>query len=353
MPLNAVAQSILSNKYLVALATLVIFFVIAKIAYKIFTKYLSKLAAKTKTTFDDKLIKQSEVPVALLILFFGTKLAILPLKLAPAITSGLQKTFSSITVIITSFIIVIFLDLVIEHWGKRLTAATDSKADDQILSLGHKASRFITIIVAGMFILQIWGVEVGPLLASIGVLGVAIAFGLQKTLGNIFGGISIIADRSVRVGDVIKIGTDTYGEVIDIGLRATRIRTWDNEVKIIPNGELANEVILNYVLPNPKARIIIPFSVAYGNNINKIKKIVLEKISKLKNLDKENEPKVMFLEMAESSLNFKAYVWITSYKDRFSTKEDLNCKIYDTLNKNKIKIPFPQVDVHLDPVKKK
>tara|TARA_Y100000310_G_scaffold308906_1_gene352488 strand:+ start:527 stop:1585 length:1059 start_codon:yes stop_codon:yes gene_type:complete len=352
MPLNAVAQGFLTNKYTVALGTLIIFFVVAKLAYMIFKKYLIKLTEKTKTTFDDKLLKQSEAPVALLILLFGTKLAILPLQLAGAIAAGLQKAFSSITVIIMSYIIVIFLDLVIEHWGKRLTAATDSKADDQILSLGHKATRFITVIVAGMFILQIWGVEVGPLLASIGVVGVAIAFGLQKTLGNIFGGISIIADRSVRVGDVIKIGTDTYGEVIDIGLRATRIRTWDNEVKIIPNGELANEVILNYVLPNPKARIIIPFSVAYGVNINKVKKIVMGEIHKLKNLDKENEPKVMFLEMADSSLNFKAYVWLTSYKDRFSTKELLNCKIYNALNKNKIEIPYPQVDVHLDPKKK-
>tara|TARA_Y100000310_G_scaffold341248_1_gene439806 strand:- start:392 stop:1450 length:1059 start_codon:yes stop_codon:yes gene_type:complete len=349
MPINALAisQDILTNKYVVAVGTLVIFYILAKIVYSILKNYLSKIALKTKTTFDDQLIKQAEVPVALIILLFGTKLAILPLKLAPALTSGLQKIFSTTTVIIFSYIAVIFLDLVIEHWGKRLTEATDSKADDQILSLAHKAIRFLAIIVAIMFILQIWGIEVAPLLASLGVLGIAVAFGLQKTLGNIFGGISLIADRSVRVGDVIKIGTDTYGEVIDVGLRATRIRTWDNEVKIIPNGELANETILNYVLPNPKARIIVPFSVAYGANVNKVKKTVMDVIKKLKNIDKDNEPKVMFLEMADSSLNFKAYVWLTSYKDRFSTKEELNCKIYNALNKAKLEIPFPQMDVHV------
>jgi len=196
-------------------------------------------------------------------------------------------------------------------------------------------------------VLRVWDVQIGTLLASLGIVGIAVAFGLQNTLGNIFGGVSLLLDRSIKVGDIIKLDEETAGAVIDVGLRATKIRTWDNEVIIIPNGKLAGVNIKNYVLPNPVARIVIPFSVAYGSKVEKVKQIVMKEIKKLDNLDNSHDPMVMFLAMSNSSLDFKAFAWLKSYKDRFMTKERLNCMIYNALNKNKVTIPFPQMDVHL------
>ena len=121
---------------------------------------------------------------------------------------------------------------------------------------------------------------------------------------------------------------------------------------IIPNGKLAGVNIKNYVLPNPTARIVVPFSVAYGSDVDKVKKIVMKEVKKLDNLDKNHDPMVMFLEMGESSLNFKTFVWLKSYKDRFKTKEKLNCMIYNALNKNKLHIPFPQRDVWIKEMRK-
>jgi len=157
----------------------------------------------------------------------------------------------------------------------------------------------------------------------------------------------LILDRSIRVGDRVKLDEETSGIVEDVGLRSTRIRTWDNEILIIPNGRLAGNNIKNYVLPDHISRIDIPFSVAYGSNVDDVKKVVMAEIKKLDNLSKSEDSTVMFVEMGPSSLNFKAFVWIKSYKDRFTTKEKLNCMIYSALNKNKIIIPFPQMDVHL------
>jgi len=198
-----------------------------------------------------------------------------------------------------------------------------------------------------MFILDLWGIQLMPLVASLGIAGIAIAFALQNTLGNIFGGISVVLDKSVKSGDVIRLDKDTYGTVLDVGFRSTKIRTWNNEVIIIPNGKLADSRIQNYILPEPSVRINLPFSVEYGSDIDKVKKVVLDEIKKLKNVLKDPKPKIMFLEMGDFSLNFKVYFWVPSFKERFKTKEKANCLIYDALNKAKIGIPFPTRTIYM------
>ena len=186
-------------------------------------------------------------------------------------------------------------------------------------------------------------------MAGLGVAGVAVAFAMQSTLGNIFGGISLILDKSVKVGDVIKVDQleDAYGEVVDVGLRSTKIKTWNNELVVIPNGKLADSRIKNYVLPDKRIRIDVLFSVAYGSDVDNVEKVVISEIHKLDNVLKEPEPVVAFMEMTPSALSFKAQVWINNYKDNFETKRKLTKIIYNALNKHKISIPFPQMDVHI------
>ena len=346
-------EQLVQNVYLRSLVILISFFIVARFVYWVGKKYLKRAAQKTATELDDIILKKAEMPVASLIFLFGVKIAVLPLSLQEPWDGIIQHSISTITILFITYIVVILLDMIVAHWGKQYAERTHAKLDDQILMFGRRTARIIGLIVALLFILQVCGVKIGPLLASLGIVGVAVAFGLQNTLGNVFGGVSLIADRSIRVGDIIKLDEETGGEVIDVGLRATKIKTWNNELIIVPNGTLANNRIKNYVLPNRKARIEVPFSVAYGSSVDKVKKVVMGLVNGLKNLDDKNESQVMFVEMGPSSINFKALVWLTSYEYRFETKEKLNCMIYDALQKNNIGIPFPQMDVHVDLKRKK
>ena len=346
-------EQLVHNAYLRSLVILVSFFLIARLVYWIAKKYLIKVAQKTATELDDLVLKKAEIPVAALIFLFGVKIAVIPLSLVDPWAGIIQHSVSTVVILFITYIIVILLDMLVAHWAKQYSERTRTKLDDQILIFGGRTVRIIGFIVALLFILQVWGVKIGPLLASLGIVGVAVAFGLQNTLGNVFGGVSLIADRSIRVGDIIKLDEETGGEVMDVGLRATKIKSWNNELIIVPNGTLANTRIKNYVLPNRKARIEVPFSVAYGSSVDKVKKVVLEQVHKLKNLDDKNPSRVVFIEMGPSSINFKALVWLNSYEIRFDTKEQLNCWIYDALQKNGISIPFPQMDVHVDLKKRK
>ena len=338
---------ILSNAYLQSLATLVLFYLIGRFVVFVSEKILLKYAEKTKTDVDDRILKSTNRPISFLLLLFGIRLAMLPLAVPGQINKIVVKTIYSLIAVIFMSTFIKVVDILANAWVRHLAKKQKTRMDYSLLGIIHKISRIILMLTAFLLVLDLWGVKIGPLLASLGILGIAVAFGLQSTLGNIFGGASLIIDKSIKSGDIIKLDEDTTGTVLDVGLRATRIRTWDNEVIIMPNGQLANSKIKNYVLPDEKARIVVPFSVAYGSDIDKVKKIVMKEINKLDNLDEEHEPSVMFLEMAESSLNFKAFVWLKSYAERFSTKEKLNCRIYNALNKAKVNIPFPQMDVHL------
>ena len=198
-----------------------------------------------------------------------------------------------------------------------------------------------------IFILGVWGVQVGPLLASLGIAGVAVAFALQSTLGNIFGGISLIVDRSITVDDFIKLDDATEGFVTDIGMRSTKIKSKDGDLIIVPNGKLADSKIYNYHKPLPMTRVTIEFGVKYGSDVDKVRKIVLNEINKIKGVLKEPAPAVVFDELGDFALKFKAFFWVTSIEKKVEAKESALSLIYNALNKNKIIIPFPTRTVYL------
>ncbi len=323
------------------------YFVIAELVALVIERVLMKFAKKTKTKVDDLIIQKTKKPIVLIIILIGFRLAGGQIPILGSALSIFANILSSITVIIGMWIVISIIEIFIDNWGRNWAKQTKSHVDDNLVTLLHKVSKLITVIVGILYLLDVWGVSITPLLASLGVAGIAVAFALQTTLGNIFGGMSLIIDRSLRVGDVIQLDQETMGTVVDVGVRSTKIKTFDNELIILPNGKLADMRIKNFARPDLSARLVVTFSVAYGSKIDQVKKIVLDEMKKIKELRKDPEPYVRFLEMGESALKFKAYMWLDDYKERFMVKDKVNTGIYNALNKEGIEIPFPQMDVHL------
>ncbi len=259
----------------------------------------------------------------------------------------LNKIVFSLILIAVFITVYAILFLILER-GLNKTGKKHVKGKNQgLFYLLIGTLKVIFVIVILLVVLNFWGVELGPLLAGIGIGGVAIAFALQSSLGNIFGGISIILDDSVRVGDLVNLSDGVSGKILNIGLRSTKVKTFDNEIIIVPNSKLADGNIHNVAKPEPKSRVVIPFGVAYGSDIEKVRKIVLAEIKKVTGFIEDPKPSVRFLEMGDSSLNFKAFFFVDSFENRFNAIDEANTKIYNALNKAKIEIPFPQVDVNV------
>jgi len=343
-------EGYIENPYLRALAVFVIVFIVIKILIFILVKIIPFFTRKTKTTLDDEILRRSSRPLTIIAALAGVRFALGEMRLEESLELTIEGIVLTLIIVAASFLVYYILDSIIligfTDFGKK----TKVLVNESLLQFFHSIMRIVIVIASFLVILASWGIEIGPLLAGIGVAGIAIAFALQSTLSNVFGGISMILDKSIQVGEVVKLDDGTSGKVSKINLRSTKILTFDNELIIVPNGKLSESNIQNIALPNPKARVVIPFGVAYGSDIDKVKKVVLKEIKKVEHYIEDPEPSVKFLEMVDSALNFKAFFHVDSYKNRYGAIDEANTKIYNSLNKAKIEIPFPQMDVH---VKKK
>jgi len=335
------------NDYLRAGLIFLAVFVAIKILMYLLTKVLPVLTKKTETDLDDVILKKSRTPVTLLAILAGIRFAMGQVDLSETISQTIEGILSTLMIVFVSFLIYYVIDAFIVIGYKDFGKKVKVKVNESLLGFFHSMLKVVIVVATLLAILNNWGIEIGPLLAGIGVAGLAIAFALQSTLSNIFGGISMLLDKSIAVGDLVNLDDGTAGKILKISLRSTKIKTFDNELVIVPNGKLSESNIKNVALPEPATRVVVPFSVAYGSNVAKVKRIVLNEISKIKNLRGEPEPMIKFVEMADSSLNFKAYFYINTFDERLSALDEANTRIYEALGRNGISIPFPQMDVKI------
>ncbi len=336
----------LPNQYLRAVVIFIAAIILLRFGFTIIQRALLRFTKSTKTEVDDQIIERSATPLTLIALILSFRITIPELMLTETLAANIIKASYTALVIVIGYLIYVIIDVALLEAWKILSKKTKVKIDDSLTSLAHGTLKIILIILAFLYILDLWEVEILPLLGALGIAGLAVALALQPTLANIFSGIAMIVDKSVRVGDWIILEDGMWGVVEKIGIRSTKFRTFDNELIVLPNTKFADSRIQNVSMPDPKARIVIPFSVAYGTDVDKVKKLIISEIKKIPRVVDKEEIVVRFLEMGESSLNFKAYFYIESFEFRMASIDEATTRIYNALNKAGIEIPFPQMDVH-------
>ncbi|MBI2629341.1 mechanosensitive ion channel family protein [Candidatus Pacearchaeota archaeon] len=348
MVLNQYLDQYVTNPYLRAAIIAFVLLIALTLIVFIFSK-LFQLVSR-KRSLSNSPIKRLAVPLIIIAFLIIIRFSLYEIASEwPGFEATLRITLYSLVIILIGYLGFVLLDILIFGWWRKLAQKTKSKIDDNLISIIHGILQTSLIVLAIVFILNLWGIEVTPILAGLGIAGIAVALALQPTLNNIIAGISLILDKSIREEDVIYLDEKTEGRVEKIGLRSTKIITSNDEIIIVPNNKLAESRIENISLPEPKTRIVIPFSVAYGSDIEKVKKIVIKEITTIKNAYASPKPFVRFMKMGDSSLNFEAYFYIhmTSLANRDNSIDEANTKIYNSLNDAGIRIPFPQMDVHL------
>lgn len=340
-------EQYISNDYLRASVVFLAVFVVLRILMFTLSRILPAFTRKTKTDLDDVILKKTSVPFTLLAFLVGVRFAIGELRLRESFAETVEGIIVTLMIVFASvlayYIVETLVTIGYRDFGKKIRG----RVNESLLQFFHGTLVIIFISIAFLAILASWGVKIGPLLAGLGVAGIAIAFALQSTLSNVFGGISMLLDRSIAVGDLVDLQDGTKGHVLRVNLRSTKIKTFDDELVIVPNGKLSEGNIKNLALPRPETRVVVPFGVAYGSDVAKVKKLVLGEIGKVVGVVKGEKMIVRFLEMGDSSLNFKAYFYVESFDGIIDAVDDANTRIYNALNKAGISIPFPQMDVYL------
>jgi MscS family membrane protein len=191
------------------------------------------------------------------------------------------------------------------------------------------------------------GLPTYSLLTGLGIGGLAVALAGREALSNIIGTIMIILDRPFKLGDYIVLGVGERGEVTELGLRSTRIRTRDDILISIPNSVIANAKLINESAPVSKSRIRIKVGVAYGSDLKTVEQVLLRVAEENGTVLPDPAPRIRFRNFGDSSLEFELLCWIEQPALRGRTIHELNWSIKEEFQKQGIEIPFPQRDVHM------
>jgi len=332
--------------YLQSLLIICLFLFLAIIVDRIFSSLIRRLVVRTTTSFDDRLIDILHRPVFMSVAAVGLVFATWRLDLSPELqtaTVGIIQTM------------LIFLWIIFGLRFARLIVIAMSGNERHFNFVQPATAPLFTnaiavlLLIAGAYaILVAWDINVTGLVASAGIVGLALSFAAQDTLSNLFAGMAILADRPYAIGDYIILDSGERGEVRHIGLRSTRLLTRDDVEISIPNGVMGNAKIINEAGgPRNRYRVRAAIGVAYGSDIDQVMEVLLAIAYDHPKVQSVPEPRARFRTFGESSLNFELLCWIALPADRGLVVHELNCAIYKRFAETGIRIPFPQRDLYI------
>jgi small-conductance mechanosensitive channel len=208
-------------------------------------------------------------------------------------------------------------------------------------------SKYIIYTFAMIGILQGVGIEPTVLLAGSAALFVGIGFGLQSILADVFSGIILLFDGSVKVGDVVEMPGQEICKVEHIFIRTSHVKTLDGKMLIVPNSNLTKENVINWTISDKVTRFNIELGVAYGSDTQKVKDVLYQCVLKHPQVEKTMNINVTLEDFGEYALKFKVYFWAIKTWEIINIKSDIRFAIDQAFRANGIKIPFPQRDLHL------
>jgi len=331
---------------LLTILLIIIAWLIGKLLKVIITRSMMKLAKKTTTTADDKLVALLTRPLVLTTVTLALMLAVSAYRLP----RGLHDTSLSVlaTILLISWLKAgfraarIMLELLASNHHRF------EIVQERTIPVFDMTVKIIMFGLGAYVFLLIWSINPTAWLASAGVIGIAVGFAARDTLANLFSGISIVADAPYKIGDYIVLDTGERGKVTNVGMRSTRLLTRDDVEITIPNGVIANAKIINESGgPWVKHRIRVPIGVAYGSDVDEVCNILENTATSHPEVVKQPAPRVRMRAFGNSSLDFELLAWINHPQLRGRIRHDLLMNLYKALKQNGIEIPFPQTDLHL------
>ena len=324
--------------------------VLAKLVELLLCGILLRLARRTRTEFDEKLIGALHRPLFVSVLLIGVRMAALILGPPEAVMSWVDSIVQTVAIFVWTVAGLRVVSLVSGSMGGAVRRS--EWIDERTLPLFDNLARLILLGAAAYFLLLAWNLNISAWLASAGIAGLALGLAAQDTLSNVFGGLSIIADAPYKVDDWVNLDGGERGRVTKIGLRSTRMMTRDDVEITVPNAAIASGKIINESGgPSKKSRVSVLVGVAYGSDVDQVRDVLLRAAKSVELVADEPEPRIRFTEMADSALVFRVLCWIEFPQLRGECVDGLNTAIYKALNVEGITIPFPQRDVHLYPEK--
>lgn len=361
---DLIKDDLLYRLVLVVIVIVIAFFVSKILAFTL-KKIIKPFVSKTKTDLDDKILSASGSAIYRLSFLAGIFLSVeifkdgikseskfLPkplIEIYPFLDNLVSVTEALLFIALVIILLIVsfrYINVFLDWYSQKINASDNRNLSGSLIPLLKKVSKIILFALAVVIVLAKFDVDISAFVVSLGVGSLAIALAAQETLSNMISGFIIMTDRPFRIGDRIRYADNQIGDVVDIGIRSTKILDFDNNIVIIPNNEIVKSRLVNITYPNSLTRVVVEVGVAYGSDIKKVKEILLAIADQDPDCSKEISPEVFLINFGASSLDFRLVARTDDYRNAWAMQCRMRERIYEEFNKHNIEIPFTQVVVH-------
>ena len=328
-----------------AAGVFLVFVLVAWLIYMVMRYIERKQEDRRKTSLLPQLLTSLNRPIFLLIVTQGIIWALATPSYLDRWRSVLQKASIAMAIIIAAYGIGRAIAAILEWYMRSRGVRRQARIDEGLIRFVRRVVLLLFYVFGVLILMAYFDIDISPIIAGLGIGGLAVALALQPTLANFFAGTQIVSDRVVRVGDYIELNDGTRGYVTDVGWRSTRIRTPYNNMVIIPNSNLAASIITNYYGPSMDIGVIVTCGVSYDSDLTQVQTAGLDVargvIADLDEAIKDFEPWFGFEQFGDSNIDF--WVWIQA-KDRlasFRLKSELIRRLHARFEQEGITINYP------------
>ncbi len=340
--MESIRQYIAQNWHTL-LTPLLIFAVVVSAGWfirRLVFRMLSKWSDRSKTNFDDLLIKALHGPFMVWMLILGLHLATQASRLPPRPVAVIAKLLLVLWIISATAVAAKLAALIVRQYGQGVSTALP------VTTLTQNLASLAVAAIGILILLNSLGVSITPILTALGVGGLAVALALQDTLANLFAGFYISLAGQVRPGDYIKLDGGVEGYVTDISWRSTAVRALANNLILVPNAKLGQAIVTNYHLPEKRMSLLVPISVSYACDPDHVERVLVEEAvlgaRSIPGLLGEPAPFVRFIPgFGNSSLDFTLICQVAEFVDQYLAQHELRKRIFKRFRLEGIEIPFP------------
>lgn len=326
---------------LVSAGILVGSYVAARLLSLLFAKVFARVAARTSSTVDDKLVLAWKRPLTYLLFLVGAYVAAHRLPVEERVLRYVDRVLFTAAVFLVTLAVMRGFSLFLEWYLSRSRAAGSSALATEFAPLFSKLGRIFITLVAVTVLLEHLGVNVSSLVVSLGVGSLAVGLAAQDTLANMFAGFTLMVDRPFRVGDRIQLASGELGDVETIGMRATRIRTTDETLLVVPNSLLVKDRLINLTQPTRSVTTKAEVAVGYGADLAIVKPLLVEAALASPLIDTDRAPVVLVQRFGDASVDLTLVFWVRDYMDQGVCRSQVLDGIYERLRAADIARPMP------------
>ncbi len=328
------------------------FLIASGVANVVMRVFLTRLTRLTPGTLDEELLKVVRGPVVLFIVLSGLFLALLILTnlespryaLLAGYDDQIRRAWLVVVIAEVAYLLYHLLDATMTWYIQSVAQTTETQLDDRLLPPLKRIMPLLVYSLGFLMALSVLNIPISPILAGLGIGGLAVALAVQPTLANFFAGTYVVTEGELNVGDYIELQGGPSGYVVEVGWRSTKIRSMYNNLVIIPNSQMANSIVTNYYSPEPSMNVLVYCGVSYDSDLNVVENVVREASQTLVNESEyavDGEPWFGFDEFGDSNISFWVFVQAKDRLGSFYLTSDLVKVIHSRLTAEGIEINYP------------